>query len=203
MKTKLILIVGAVVVVGGIVLLSLRSSHPESTDQTAGMDSGSAVGMTEEEKQVVADQKAAVSTTTAEQRYASAKYGFSFNKPAGYTVGALNDGTGDTLLVQPATAGSNSGFQIYITPIDEPTTITPNLIKSQLPGTSVNNAQNIVLDGKGKGLMFASNNEAFGGSSFEIWFVYPNKAGGNLYQITSYGSFAAQLQAIIGTWKFQ
>lgn len=153
-----------------------------------------------EEAVALAQQKAAVSQNTAAARYTHPGLGFSFEKPEGYVVGSIpnQDGT-ITLIVQPTDLKRNQeGFQIIASALDGPLELTPTLIKSELPGTTVSNPQKIVLDEIGKGIMFTSNNEAFGGKSFEIWFV----ASGHVYQITSYAGFASQLQSIIGTWKF-
>lgn len=192
-------------------------------------------------------------------RYVNKRYGFSFDKPEGYTVGAMAEGEGEIILVQSdktdttytsdttdtthktepsdtsdttyAPDKSYSGFQIFISRLeqlldsagsnqDKPMELTPQFIRENLSGTAVNNPQAIILDGKAKGLMFDSNNEAFGGRSFEIWFVadLPNTSDRSdtsdktytsdttypylLYQITSYADFAPKLQKIMGTWKF-
>ncbi len=150
------------------------------------------------------------SNSPAPTRYTNAKYGFSFEKPAGYSIGAVPDAIGETLVVQsgatplvPSTPEGNAvkglGFQIYITPLDEPVELTPAFIKTDLPGTSVVNPLKIKLDDKADGIMFESNSSAFGGKSYEIWLTY----NGRLYQITSYASFAEELKKIVGTWKFQ
>lgn len=200
MAKKLIIIVGFVVLAGLIyVVFTNNKTNP------AGAPVEDSVAMTSEEQAAAAAetvaQQAAVSSVKEAVRYSHKAPDFSFDKPEGYTVGALpgEDG-GQTLVVQKSVGSgtSYSGFQIVITPLDEPMTLTPDLIKSDLPGTSVSGAQKISLDGKGNGMMFSSNNESFGGKSFEIWFATPT----HLYQITSYAGFAPELQKIIGTWKF-
>ncbi len=202
MKHKIIIGAGVVILLGLIGYQMYRSyRHPEGTEGS--IDSSQAQNdtiLTPEEQQV-ADTKAAVSSAKQAQRYIHPTLGFSFGKPEGYTIGAIpGEAGGQTLIVQSVTPPSspNDGFQIVITPLDAPMELTPNLIKSELPGTSVNNAKAIVLDQQGKGLMFSSNNAAFGGQSFEIWFTTAT----HLYQITSYASFASELQTIIGTWRF-
>lgn len=215
---KKILIILGILVLAGIGYKAYTSYTSDKTYQSDTTDqSNAAVTLTAEEQAELDLDKQAISSETKAARYTHPRLGFSFEKPAGYTVGALKDDSGETLLVQKtsvipnATEGSNSldssqaqndsrkGFQIYITALDAPMELTPNLIKSDLPGTSVNNPLQINLDNKAKGIMFSSNNDAFGGKSFEIWFVAQN----NLYQISSYAEFATTLQQIIGTWKFQ
>jgi hypothetical protein len=157
------------------------------------------VPLTAEEQQEVAEQKAAISPATQSGRYTHPGIGFSFDKPAGYTVGVVTDADGSqTLIVQPLGGDVRKAFQIFISPIEEAVELTPSLIKAELADVSVLNAQKIVLDSRGKGMMFESNNDAFGGKSYEIWFSTDT----HLYQVTSYREFASELRSIIGTWKF-
>lgn len=194
---KILFVIAGVAVVG--IILAVAVTKKDSP--VGAQDDASPVLTVEEQKEVEQD-KAAVVSAPAAARYVHPRLGFSFEKPQDYTVGALKGDDGsETLIVQPTVGDAKKGFQIFINPLAEPLELTPSVIKSELPGTSVNNAQAIVLDGKGKGMMFSSNNEAFGGKSFEIWFT-DGGAGSHLYQITSYASFATQLQQIIGTWKF-
>ena len=190
---KIIGITGAAVV---LLLISLffASGGPDATP-----GGSSSEPLTIEEQQELDEQKAAVSPAAREGRYTHPGIGFSFEKPAGYSIGTVPGADGSqTLIVQPAAGDLRRAFQISINSTDEAIELTPNLIKTELPGTSVNNVQAILLDGTAKGIMFASNNEAFGGKSYEIWFSTKT----HIYQVTSYGEFAAELQRIIGTWKF-
>lgn len=195
-KSSIILIVGAVLIIAGIFLYRSRSSVvSNATDM-----SDQSVSITPEQQQEVARDKAAVVSAPAAALYTHPRLGFSFQKPNGYTVGSLKNPDGsETLVVQPQSGQAHEGFQIYITPLDSPLEITPAQIQKDLPGTAINNPQKIVLDTIGTGMMFGSNNQAFGGNSFEIWFTVHDY----LYQISSYGAFARELQQIIGTWKFQ
>lgn len=207
----------AVLAVGGLVAYKSYTSYRTYTTDT--IDTSYTTDATD------------LQSAPAAARYVNKRYGFSFDKPEGYTVGALAEGEGEMVLVQPSRINTDmktrintekSGFQIYITPLDQLVELTPDFIKKDLPGTAVNNPQAIVLDGKAKGLMFDSNSEAFSGDgstgspqgSFEIWFVYKPQMNADagarinadttyLYQITSYAEFADQLRAIMGTWKFE
>ena len=161
-------------------------------------DASSAV-LTAEEEQEVSLQKAAILPDTAASRYTHPVLGFSFEKPEGYTIGVIPGNNDEqTLIVQPTSGDVQKAFQIIIMPLDEPLTLSPDVVTSALPGTTVNTPLAITLDGDGKGMMFASNNDAFGGKSYEIWFTTDS----HLYQITSYKDFEEQLKSIIGTWKF-
>lgn len=190
-------ILGVIAIV--IILFILVRTFSSVTPTTQVPDEEVSVPLTAEEQQGVAEQKAAVSSSTQSGRYTHPVIGFSFEKPAGYTVGVVPGSDGSqTLIVQPKSGNLRQAFQIVISPTEQAIDLTPNLIKTELPGTSVSNAQKILLDSRGKGIMFASNNDAFGGKSYEIWFSTDT----HLYQVTSYGEFGAQLQGIIGTWKF-
>lgn len=196
---RMTVLLAAIVVVVVAVVMRMRTGDVQTGDTTSA--GATPVVLTQEEVKQVEDQKAALAPASpVTERYVHPTIGFSFEKPQGYSVGAIADAAGSqTLVVQPQAGGAtDAGFQIYITPLDAPIDLTPTLIKSELPGTSVNNAQKIVLDSVGKGMMFGSNNASFGGKSYEIWFT----GKGYLYQVTSYASFATTLQNIIGTWKF-
>lgn len=124
---------------------------------------------------------------------------FTFVKPAGYSVARSVDGDGrDVLLIQPAAGTLQEAFQIGITELEYPFEVTPDLIRQEIPDITISDAKQIVLDEEGKGVMFGSNNPAFDGASFEIWFTTKT----HLYQVSSYAAFGDELQAIIGTWKF-
>ena len=204
--------VGVVAVIGGLVAYKSYTSYKSDTsDRTDTADRSDTTNRTDTaDRSDTTDVSAAdLQPAPAAARYVNKRYGFSFDKPDGYTVGAVTEGEGEMILVQSnktdTSDKSYSGFQIFITPLDQPVELSPEFIKKDLPGTAVNNPQAILLDGKGKGMMFESNNEAFGGRSFEIWFVYKPQINADttyLYQITSYASFAPELKKIIGSWKF-
>ena len=168
------------------IFFSLKSTLPT--------EGGTPTGGGAEAVKEIEEDKATLSTPVTAVRYENTKYGFSFEKPSGYTVGVLRDDVGETLLVQNAKI--SSGFQVYITPVDGPVILTKEQIQKDLPGTAVNNAKTFKLDGKADGIMFESSGSA--GDSFEVWFAYQN----NLYQVSSYKAYAPELQKIMNTWKF-
>jgi len=189
-----------------------------------GSNTDSTPEMTKEqkEKQLQIEAEQGIESVPQASVYTNTDYGFSFQKPEGFVVGVIPEAEGEVVLVQQAAPSSNSpfptrgepsrtkgstpqgggishsGFQVYVTPLSESVTLTPNFIKSELPNILIKDPKAIQLDGKANGIMFASNAEAFDGSSYEIWFVH----NGHLYQATSYAQFAEQLKEIIGTWKF-
>jgi hypothetical protein len=137
---------------------------------------------------------------SSSKKYSNTEYGFSFEYPSSFTVGQFYDGEGESIVVQEASStSSKSGFQVYVSSVEAPVEITPELIKKELPGTLVSNPQKIELDGKDKGMLFSSNSPAFDGKSAEIWFYYQ----GRVYQVTSYPEGAQKMMEIIGTWKFR
>jgi hypothetical protein len=193
---KFILLIGLVFILIVVYGVAMDKVQNQPSDDVGGSEP--AVAPTAEELKEIQQDKAAVVSTTAAVRYQHPRLGFSFEKPAGYTVGSLKGDEGsETLIVQPAVNSSKQGFQVFISPIDAPIEITPQLVQKELPGTTVVKPLSIELDGR-KGMMFGSNNDAFEGKSYEIWLSDAN----NVYQITSYAEFSAELQKIIGTWKF-
>lgn len=134
--------------------------------------------------------------------YKDDTYKFSFNYPSGFTitepVTALesSDVIQDALLIQDE---SGDGFQIIISSFTEPTDVlTPERVRADIPDLKIEAVQEVLLGNGGKGLAFKSNNDSFGGSSREVWFVFD----GSLYQISTYIRNDPLLQAVLGTWEF-
>lgn len=189
-KISLLIIAISAITILFVWISSLSKNLPASQVEDA---------LSEEELQEVFETKAAISTSVEAQRYVHPTLGFSFEKPEGYSIGVVGGPEdGQTLIVQSLAGDVRLAFQIVITPLSERLVLTPQFIKQELPDIAIIKPQAIELDSKGKGIMFSSNNDSFGGSSYEIWFTDESR----LYQITSYGSFASRLQEIIGTWRF-
>jgi len=132
----------------------------------------------------------------------SPNYHFSFRYPENYTASAfgdfLPDGTeASTIVVQDAS--NLQGFQIRISPFDEDIDMTEGRIRKDIPDLEIREAQEVVIGPARKGLAFLSDNEAYGGASREVWFVFR----GNLYQISTYASLDQLLQQVLGTWEFK
>jgi hypothetical protein len=193
---KIIILIGIVFVLVVIYGVAMDKMKERPSDD---VDSGelTALSTAEELKEIQQDRDAIVSAIAA-VRYRHPRLGFSFEKPEGYTVGLLKGDDGsETLIVQPANGNAKQGFQIFMSPVDSALSITPQLVQKELPGTAVIKPLSIELDGR-KGMMFESNNDAFNGRSYEIWFSDTK----TVYQVTSYAEFASELQRIIGTWRF-
>ena len=144
----------------------------------------------------------ASSTPSGTQTYTNSVYGFSLMMPADYTATETQDpDTNADVIVLQNNAGD--GIQIMVTPFDEDTgtgyTLTADRIHKDQPDLVITDAQPVVVGPNYTGLAFLSNNDAFGGQSRAVWFVYK----GNLYQINTYARLDPVLQAIFATWKFQ
>lgn len=143
-------------------------------------------------------EEGVVPTQTEWVLYANNTFGFSFKHPHDFSVGSFKEGESTVFLLQKAQAGQ--GVQIYITPIDETFDMTKERIRTDIPDMDVRDEQVVELgERSGKGLAFLSDNEAFGGNSREVWFVYKN----NLYQISTYASLDALLREVLNTWQFE
>jgi hypothetical protein len=130
--------------------------------------------------------------------HTNTEHHFSFKYPDGYTVRELTADGGDTILVEDD--ATHKGIQIYMTAYaGGDTTITPERVRSEVPGMTVSNSQPLNIGaGNGTGLAFESNNPAFGGASREVWFIF----GDTLYQISAYPEYDALLRALFATWTF-
>ncbi len=130
--------------------------------------------------------------------YTNRTYGFSLQMPEGFVAAELpSDGTGSAITLQDA---GGQGIQIYITPdVGDARVIRGRDVKSQIPDMEVSNEQEVEIGNDHRGVAFMSDNEAFGGKSREVWFVFK----GDLYQISTYARLDPLLQAMFGTWKFE
>ncbi len=137
------------------------------------------------------------------QSYTNTAYKFTLKMPADFTVSDIPgdpDGTPETIVLQDQ---SGNGIQIAISPFDEDTTgsytLTQARILQDVPDLTITDPQPIEVGDNYTGLAFKSDNEAFGGASREVWFVFR----GNLYQISTYERLDDLLKGIFQTWQFQ
>ena len=109
-----------------------------------------------------------------------------------------NDLEGSEVIVFDAKQGKgNKGFQIVITPFDEPGPLTAERIKVDIPDLPMEHVQAVSLAGE-PALAFYSNDETLG-RLLEVWFVYKD----DLYQVSGYAPYQQQLLSILGTWRFE
>jgi len=126
------------------------------------------------------------------EEYRNEQYGFSLRLPQGFTAREVED----SIVLEDQTG---NGIQIIITPLDEDIpTLTKNRIQQDIPDMQISDEQVVEVGASRKGLAFRSDNEAFGGASREVWFVFR----GNLYQISTYERLDPLLKAVFQTWQF-
>ncbi|KKS33122.1 MAG: hypothetical protein UU95_C0040G0001 [Parcubacteria group bacterium GW2011_GWC2_42_12] len=131
------------------------------------------------------------------ETYLNADYGFSFKYPKDFAVSEIAGDASEVVLVQ--NIAKNIGIQILITPNDESDSdITAEAIHEKIPDLKISEPQEVLVGENRKGLAFKSDNEAFGGTSREVWFIF----NGNVYQISAYAEFDELLKGLFGTWEF-
>ena len=130
--------------------------------------------------------------------YVHATDGFSFSYPEDFTITNVpNDDGSKAILVQ--NFSKKVGVQILISPFrGEDIDITPEVVVEEIPDLKISDAQELLVGANRKGLAFLSDNDAFGGKSREVWFVFR----GNLYQISTYADLDAFLKGLFTTWQF-
>ncbi|OHA17848.1 MAG: hypothetical protein A2664_00080 [Candidatus Taylorbacteria bacterium RIFCSPHIGHO2_01_FULL_46_22b] len=184
---KVIIGVIAVVIIGG-ALYYLRDMIPvASPSSVANVSSGAT-------KESIAE----ISSYSYTENYNNPTYNFSFKHPKDFSVSSVSSGDGgDAILVQ--NLAKNIGVQILVTPFDGgDVDITAEVIQGDIPDMKILDPQEVLVGNNRKGLAFMSDNEAFGGKSREVWFVY----GGYLYQISTYADFDEFLKGLFSTWEF-
>src|SRR3989344_2921624 len=124
---------------------------------------------------------------------------FSFAYPKGYSASSFTtEETGaETVLVQDKKA---NGFQIVISKLAEPAArLNVVDIETAIPDIKISEAQEFSISGEGGGVLFSSNNEFFGGSARELWFVYK----GVLYQASAFAKNRDLIDNLAKSWRFE
>lgn len=130
--------------------------------------------------------------------YTNEQYRFSLTLPEGFEAREV----GDAVVIED---GQGNGVQIVVTPINEDIFhLTKARIEADVPDLEVRESQAVELGGGRTGLTFVSDNQAFDGTSREVWFVYPEPEKGTpqLYQLSTYQSLDVLLQSMFSTWEF-
>ncbi len=128
----------------------------------------------------------------AGEEYINEQYGFSFILPKGFSVRELPG----VVVVENNDA---DGVQIVITALEEDIyNLTLERIQADLPGITIEEPEELELEGGRTGLAFKSDNEAFDGASREVWFVFDSR----LYQISTYERLGPLLGELGSTWTF-
>jgi len=127
--------------------------------------------------------------------YSNNAYRFSLNLPEDFIVIEKKSDTGDVLIFNN---DKGQGIQIIISPFDNITRFDESIVRASLPDLSISDVQTLNVGKDNTGIAFASDNQAFGGASREVWFVFNSR----LYQITTYKNLDPLLKTVFGTWKF-
>ena len=205
-KTKIIIIIAAVLLGAGGVFLVIGSNNEgglaslnlpfifkgeQSKEEPKG-ESGQ-----EETVPDFALETKESSSDSSKVVYYHPKYGFSFECDKSLKVTAFDEGGyGETILAQ----GDNekNGFQIFVSPFDEAGPITPERIRQDLPDLTINQPQQVIITKNNiTGLIFFSREPSLG-ETREVWFIHD----GYLYQMTTYASLDNWVGRILETWKF-
>jgi hypothetical protein len=136
--------------------------------------------------------------TATGSKYSHSDPVFSFEYPEGYAPSFIEEETGDSIIVSRG-GDSLAGFQIFVTPFDEPNIeLTPNRIQNDIPDIVMKNPETIALPNGIKALSFVSRHESLG-DTFEVWFV----KDGYAYQFSSTREGVEGLDKALATieWK--
>lgn len=157
---------------------------------------GSALSITPHILGASADGSIMTNAPSLTQRYSNTTFGFSLRMPADFHAGTVPSGKGTAIVLQNA---KGDGIQILVTPYGSDLhDLTAGDIRAAIPNLTVSDVQQVDIGASYKGVAFRSDNQAFGGDSREVWFVFR----GNLYQISTYGRLDSLLKAMFGTWNF-
>lgn len=129
--------------------------------------------------------------------YQNEQFRFSLMLPEGFTAAQLPyDGKGTPVVLQDALG---NGIQIYVTEnVGNTKVLRAHDIIKQIPDMKVTNVQEVEIGNNHSGVAFKSDNEAYGGASREVWFIF----NGDLYQISTYERLDNLLKNMFVTWKF-
>lgn len=131
------------------------------------------------------------------ETYHDVAFGFLFQYPSGYQFATTTFGAGGELIT--IEKGPDRGFQIAVTPFDEPDPLTAERIQLDLPDMVMDEPKEIRIGGDAgvSGIVFFGNNADLG-KTREVWFNHV----GYLFQITAYAEMTEELTRVMDTWKF-
>jgi len=190
-KTKIfiLILITAIVVAAGVFLFLNNKKSPNAPGGERGTDN-EIPG--QDQTYTVAPSK----DNKENSIYTDSQYKFSFEYPKDFTVTKFKEGEeGDTILVQKK--GSKDGFQVFISPFDEPGPLTEERVLQDLPDLKMESPEQRLLKNGEPALIFFSEETSLG-QTREIWFIH----NGYLYQVSTYKELDSLVAAIISTWKF-
>jgi len=132
------------------------------------------------------------------ETYRDAAFGFFFQYPSGYRIATTTFGDGGELVTVEKDA--SIGFQIAVTPFDEPGPLTAERIRLDLPDMVIDEPQTVQVGGDTgvSGVAFFGDNADLG-KTREVWFSH----AGYLYQITTYATMEKEITKVMDSWQFR
>lgn len=128
--------------------------------------------------------------------YLNDEHRFSLSMPEDFIAHETQIGGATSIALE---SPRGDGVQILVSPFDEDIqALTEDRIRADLPDLAIVEPQTVEIGSQHTGIAFRSDNEEFGGTSREVWFVFRK----NLYQISTYEHLDPLLQAIFATWQF-
>ncbi len=125
------------------------------------------------------------------QNFTHPDLGFDFFYPPEYTLTILNDGFGESILIQK----DGRGLQLYITDFSG-TTFNSYLVKKEITDVKLENVTDIELPSKIGAVSFSYKDPSLG-EVWNVWFVKDKK----LYQMTSQVGHDEALKMFVETFK--
>ena len=129
------------------------------------------------------------------KKYTNTSHNFSLNMPEDFSARESTVDGKDSIVFENT---QGQGIQILISPYDDINVLTVEMIQEAIPELTISDSQPVNIGASHTGVAFKSDNDAFGGSSREVWFVFKGK----LYQISTYKKFDELLKSMVGTWSF-
>jgi hypothetical protein len=173
---------------GGYILFQKNTASNEATGVF------SAVGNTPATSTVLSITSDQAEPPPNSKQYQNAQYHISLYYPDDLTVTEQPVG-GTSLVILFKDAATQQGFEIFVTPYDQPK-ITQQRFLLDEPSGVMNDPQNVTIDGAAATEFFSSNPAM--GTSCEIWFLY----GGYLYEVTTPQPLQSWLLQIMASWNF-
>ncbi len=137
---------------------------------------------------------ASATSTEGYLTYANQQYHFSLQYPPNLQVTTYGGG-GQGLTVAFQDPSTNAGFQVFVTPYNQPQ-ITKARFEMDEPSGVLENPTTIVIDGVSATMFYST--DARMGDTREVWFIN----GGLLYEVTTYKELDTWLAGIMMTWRF-
>ena len=206
MNRKFLIIIIAVIVLGGAVFFLFNKKFPQTAQVSNSINEYPSVSDNIDDTYTITPSE----DNKENNLYIDSQYKFSFEYPKHFTATKFSEGeSGNTILVQYREQSEQvstsinkypkgASFQIFIAPFDEPGPLTKERVLEDLPDLIIKNPEQRVLKNGEVALMFFSQESSIG-ETREIWFIH----NGFLYQISTYKELDSLVAKILETWKFQ